>query len=192
MLRCLWWGALAVADRISDTSLGGMAGVSRFKSVVRSVRGAKAVVQLAASSEDVDQALSTWSVEQFSFSLRPFNPTPKRLGSKLHDLIVANGIGQMRGVALPTAGEYIHDADDGFVGEAVGLSEAGYGQISVKGRTSEGREAALGKPVFSTNREENQERQQKPRSLKVYFDLEGKERIDNISIAKALIDFYGK
>ena len=104
-------GVLAVADRISDTSLGGMAGVSRFKSVMRSVKGAKAVVQLAATSQDVDQALSTWSVEQFSFSLRPFNPTPKRMGKKLHDLFITNGIGQMRGVALPTTGEYIHDTE---------------------------------------------------------------------------------
>jgi hypothetical protein len=123
-------GVLAVADRISETSLGGMAGISRFKSVMRHQKGIKAIVRLAATSADVSQALDQWSVEQVSFVLRPFNPTPKRLGRQLHELMVANRAARFTGVVKPSAGDYLHDPDKGIVGEAVGLSNEGYGQIT--------------------------------------------------------------
>jgi hypothetical protein len=185
-------GVLAVADRTSETALGATAGISRFRSVVRHKNGAKAIVQLAATSEEVGRALKRWSVDQVSFVLRPFNPTARRLGRQLHALMIANGIGRFRGVAQPASpGEHLHDPGKGLVGEAVGLTQEGYGQIAVKGRTPEGHEASLGKPGFSRDKEENRKRQGKPRSLKIYFELEGSERQNNIMIAKALIEFYG-
>lgn len=55
------------------------------------------------------------------------------MGRILDKLFTANDIGKLRGVAQPSYGHYIHNPSEGFVGEAVGLTSAGYGQITLKG-----------------------------------------------------------
>jgi hypothetical protein len=112
------------------------------------------------------------------------------MGQLLHDLFVANDIGKMRGMAQPSHGHYIHNPTEGFVGEAVGLTSQGYGQITIKGKTPEGHEASFGKPVFSESRDENAKRQERPRSLRVYFETDGNEEQLNAAVAKSLVDFY--
>lgn len=186
-------GVLAVNDQHTDTHLGGMPGISRFKSVVRSIKGTRVRIELAGTSEDILRAFRSWKVEQFLFSVRPFNPTRRRLGAKLHDLMIKNGVGQLSGVAKPTAGHKILAPEDGIVGEAMGLSERGYGQVAVKGRTQQGREAAIGKPHFSPEKEKNMSRQAKPRLIKVYIDESGASERKRIGeVVKALVEFYGR
>jgi hypothetical protein len=183
-------GVVAVQDQAGDIHLSGSSGISRFKAVARSSPGVSVEIELAASNQDVMNALNVWSIEQFTFNLRPFNPTARRMGRLLHELFIANDIGKMRGVAQPSHGHYIQNPSEGFVGEAVGLVSAGYGQMSLKGRTPRGQEASFGKPTFSELREENARRQEKPRSLRVYFEAPESEDDLNNQIAQSLVDFY--
>jgi hypothetical protein len=185
-------GVMAVRDQVGDTHLGGIAGISRLKAVVRSRKGVKIVIDPAATAQDVEAAIANWSLEQFSFSVRPFNPTPKRLGAQLDKLMNENKIKQLRGVALPEKGEYMRGADDGFLEEAVGLSNEGYGQVSVKGITPDGLKAVIAKPHFSQDKEENKKRQARPRSLKVYVDAAVNEDKEARAVVKALLAFYGQ
>ena len=183
-------GAVAVQDQTGDIHLSGASGISRFKAIARDVQGISAEIELAASNQDVMNALNVWSIEQFTFNLRPFNPTARRMGRLLHELFVANDIGKMRGVAQPSHGHYIQNPSEGFVGEAVGLVSAGYGQMSLKGRTAGGQEASFGKPVFSDSQDENAKRQERPRSLRVYFEPAESDESLNMEVAQTLVDFY--
>lgn len=183
---------LAVSDQRSDIHLGGMAGISRFKAVVRSKKGNRFRVEPAGSSADIDRAFKAWRVQQFSFSVRPFNPTRRRLGGQLHDLMVKNGVMQLSGVARPSGGDAITAPKSGIVGEAIGLAEHGYGQVALKGVTSQGREAVIGKPHFSQEKEKNKKRQAAPRLIKVYIlEYESSERRRVGEVVKALVEFYG-
>src|ERR1700741_3831004 len=62
--------ALAVSDQHGDTHLGGAPGISRFKAVVRSLKGNRIKVELAGTTADLAKAFKSWDVEQFSFSVR--------------------------------------------------------------------------------------------------------------------------
>src|ERR1700730_8373626 len=181
-------GVLAVQDQAGDIHLSGASGISRFKTIARSMPGVRADIELAASTQDVMNALNVWSIEQFTFNLRPFNPTPRRMGRILDKLFTVNDIGKMRGVAQPSYGRYIHNPSEGFVGEAVGLTSAGYGQITLKGKTPGGQQASFGKPAFSESRDENERSQARPRSLRVYFEDSDTDKELNTAVAKSLID----
>ena len=183
-------GRLAVQDQTGDTHLNGASGISRFKTIARSIPGVRADIELAASNQDVMSALNVWSIEQFTFNLRPFNPTPRRMGRILGKLFTDNDIGKLRGVAQPSYGHYIHNPSEGFVGEAVGLTSAGYGQITLKGKTPSGQQASFGKPAFSESRDENERSQAKPRSLRVYFEDCDTDKELNSAVAQSLIDLY--
>jgi hypothetical protein len=183
-------GAVAVQDQTGDIHLNAASGIGRLKAIIRSLPGVTAEIELAASNQDVMGALNTWSIEQFTFNLRPFNPTARRMGRLSHDLFVANDIGKMRGVAQPSHGHYIQNPSEGFVGEAIALVSAGYGQMSLKGKTPRGQEASFGKPAFSESRDENAKRQERPRSLRVYFEPAESESLLNGQVAQSLVDLY--
>jgi hypothetical protein len=183
-------GAVAVQDQVGDIHLSGASGINRFKVIAGALPGVEVDIELAASNQDVTSALNQWSIEQFTFNLRPFNPTARRMGQLLHQLFVTNDIGKLRGVAQPSHGHYIHNASEGFVGEAVGLVSAGYGQMSLKGITPGGQAASFGKPAFSDSRDENARRQEKPRSLRVYFEPAESDKELNSIVAQSLVDFY--
>lgn len=183
-------GGVAVQDQASDTHLTAASGIGRLRSIIRSEPGTKAEIEPSASNADVMTALNSWQIEQFTFNVRPFNPSPARMGQILHDLFVANDIGRLRGVAQPPQGHHIENPAEGFIGEAVGLVSHGYGQMSLKGKTPGGQQASFSKPTFSDSRDENAKRQERPRSIRVYFEEAESDDQLNTQIAQSLVDFY--
>ena len=185
-------GVLAANDRVNDIQMGARAGISRFKSVFRRlVKDGKADIKFGADRKDVDSALRNWSLTEFSFSVCPFNPSPKKLGKKLHDMLVADHAGASRGVLFPAEGKRMRQAEDGYIEEVVGLTQAGYGQFGLKATTPEGRPATYGKPKFSLEKSKNEKQQQKPQPLKVYVNQKRVYKNQFREVAKALLDFYG-
>jgi len=80
----------------------------------------------------------------------------------------------------------------GYIEETVGLVEAGYGQLGLKGRTIGGREAALKKPGFSTDKKKNEKAQSEPQQLRVFIEPQDKELKEWKEAALALLEFYDK
>jgi len=137
-------GAVAVSDRSGDQHTGGITAISRFQSIWRqAVREGRADIRISASKEDVAAALETWELTEYSFTVRPFNPSVRRQGEKVHQAMVDEGIGYFRGIVRPTAGEAMHMEEDGVIWDAQGLVQAGYGQAGVKGIMPSGQEAQL-------------------------------------------------
>lgn len=185
------FGVLAVDDRLSERSLGGKSAISRFKSVFSTVSGGQARVEFAGTSTDLSRALETWALDKFTFSVRPFNPTIRKPGAQLHEMMIADGIGEMRAIAKPKKGESMRDSHEGLITEAVGLTEHGYGQVALSGRTPGGRTATFGGVKFDQDKERNKKEQAKSRPLKIQIDEMSTVEEEEAEIVKALLEFFG-
>lgn len=103
-----------------------------------------------------------------------------------------DNIGALQGRAVPAPGKEMRRNDGGYIAEAVGLADAGYGQYGMRGRTPEGREAALKKPKFDLDRERNENAQAAPQQLKVFLEPQDNETAEFAEAAAALMELYGQ
>lgn len=186
-------GIVAIDDRAGDAHLGGRAAANRFRSIFRFLADdADVGIRLTTSPADVKLALQTWELTEFAFVARPFNPHPPGyLSEQLSEAFNKDGIGEYRAKAKPAVGKRMHPAGDGLIAAAVELSDAGYGQYSVKGVTSGGNVAQIKQPKFEQEKLKNQEHQSKLRELRVIINSE--EFADDILIsktAKAIMNLY--
>jgi hypothetical protein len=184
-------GALAVEDRISERTLGARSAVSRFIALCAKLAKADARVVYAGTSQDVQKALDTWDLERFTFTVRPFNPTIRKPGDKLDELLKSDHVGVMQGVAFPSGEASMKDSHEGLIAETKGLTDHGYGQIGATGTTPEGFRAALSKPKFDMDKVKNKERQAANRTLKVYIPTGDSISEEEACVVKALIEMYG-
>jgi len=182
---------VAISDGSVEPHIGARQAVARFQSVIKgNVTHGEADIRLAATNVDVDRALRSWGLSEFSFSVRPFNPHVGVLGARLHEELVRDGTASLRGVAKATPGQEMRMAEGGFIEEAVGLAQAGYGQFGLKGTTPEGRYAQYGKPAFSLEKRKNEAVQARPQVLRVFMEPQLTDREDQTEVARALLDFY--
>jgi len=132
-------GVFAVDDTISERNLGAKSAVGRFGQVIETLKKDFDVrVTFAGTPEDAQRALDTWTLDQFTFTVRPFNPTPRKMGEQLHEFMVADKVGTLRAIALPDDTHDMRDSHEGIISEAKGLSDAGYGQYGASGVTPDG------------------------------------------------------
>jgi hypothetical protein len=183
----------AVDDSISERTLGAKSAVSRFSAIVEHlVPDSDVRVNFAGTSADAQKALETWKLDQFSFTVRPFNPTPRKLGEQIHELMVKDHVGTLRAIATPIeGGQDMKDSHQGLIAEAKGLTEAGYGQYGATGTTPDGLRASLSKPKFTMDKEKNKQAQAQNSTLKVYIPKGSNVEEDEAAIVKALLDLYG-
>ncbi|MGP9821338.1 hypothetical protein ACTZWW_15085 [Salinarimonas sp. NSM] len=186
-------GVLAASDRSGDAHLSASAGIARFKTVMRMLQPELELdIIPAATQEEARRALTEWALEKFTFTVRPFNPHPRSPGDKLSELFKRDGIGSLRGVAVPAADAKMHMTDGGYIEETVGLASAGYGQFGLEGSTPGGRKAALKKPQFSMERERNEKVQASPQQIRVFIEPHERFELEYEEAAKALIEVYGR
>ncbi len=166
-------GVFAVDDNLSERSLGARSAVGRFSAVIETLKKNFDVrVTFAGTPQDAQRALATWNLDQFSFTVRPFNPTPRKLGEQLHDFMVADKMGTLRAVALPDQAHDMRDSHKGLIAEVKGLSDAGYGQYGAAGQTPDGLRASISKPKFDLDKNKNIKHQ----SVKALLELYGPEK----------------
>ena len=186
-------GVFAVDDTISDRALGAKSAVSRFIAIVQqNVADSEVQVNFAGTPDDAQRALDTWTLDQFSFTVRPFNPTPRKMGEQIHELMIPDKVGKLSAIATPLEGEEMKDSHHGLIAEAKGLTEAGYGQYGATGTTPDGLRASLSKPKFTMDKEKNKRAQAQNRTLKVYIPKGNNAEEDEVAIIRALLDLYGE
>jgi hypothetical protein len=180
---------LAVDDRGGELHLGGKQAINRFRSIVRTQEGADTSIVFEASPEEVRKALRNWSLSRFKFTIQPNNPRPvSRLAQALSDQFKRDGIGKLTGTAQPAEGATMRMDNKGFITAASGLVEAGYGQMSVAGRTEDGLDAEIKKPRFDSDVLKNERIQEKPRELRIFVDDEDLNEEEIVkTAARALI-----
>jgi hypothetical protein len=185
-------GVFAVDDSLSERTLGAKSAVSRFVAIIEQlVPDSEVQVNFAGTPDDAQKALETWKLDQFSFTVRPFNPTPRKLGQQIHELMIKDHVGTLRAIATPVEGHDMKDSHHGLISEAKGLTEAGYGQYGATGTTPDGLKASLSKPKFTMDKEKNKLAQAQNRTLKVYIPKGNNIEEEEAAIVKALLDLYG-
>lgn len=182
-------GVLAAEDGTGEGRLGGWAAIKRFQAIVKLHSDVEFSAEPAGSAQDLKRAIETWDLEKFSFQARPFNPHPSNPGKALSDMMKTDGVGELRGQALPLAGAHMKAKDEGLIQEAMGLAEKGYATYGATGRTPSGAEAIVKKQEFSHDRNKNLERLRGPQQLRVYVDADKDEqRIKQI--VDVLVEFF--
>jgi hypothetical protein len=185
-------GVLAVDDSVGDRTVGARSAVGRFAAVVETlVEDTEVIVNLAGTPDDARRALETWTLDEFTFTVRPFNPTPRKLGEKIHELLMKDHVGRLQAVARAAPGKDMRDSHQGLISEATGLSDEGYGQYGARGTTPDGYRAKINKPKFTMDKEKNKIAQAQNRTLKVYIPRGDNPEAEEGAIVKALIDLYG-
>lgn len=182
-------GALAVEDGSGDGSLSGQSGASRLQAIVQATKKYTMKISPAGTPQDLARAISTWSLDEFSFQARPFNPHPANPGEMLSEMLAKDEIGEFRGVAVPRDGRHIHPKANGIVKEAIGLAEHGYATYGARGETPSGAEAVVKKQPFSYDRDKNLERLRGPQQLRIYINAE-KEEDRELKSVKVIAEFF--
>lgn len=183
---------LAIDDRQGDEHMGGAAAAHRFRSIFRQLDGADASVIPAADVADLQRAMEKWMITSFGFTIRPYNPhSPGIEAEKLADALRNRKVARAKGNWEAESGEGI--AVDDEVKAIIDLTEAGYGQLSLKGQTPEGHTAEIKKGQFYEDKTQNLRSLNRPKELRVSFDTEDMtDRAIQKAVATTLIAFYGK
>lgn len=189
-------GVMAVDDRTGLPHLGGKAAVNRFRHLFGYVEGGAVNVVLTIGKTEVQRALDTWQLAEFSFVVRPYNPHPTGdLGRRLSAIMSSDGIGKLKAKATPAKSVRMRATANGLIGPAVELADDGYGQYSMRGKTPTGHEAVIKPPEFKDDKEKNLKQTAKLRELRVLIDSGEGEQIDDEvawkNVVKALVEFYG-
>jgi hypothetical protein len=184
-------GVLAVDDRHGEEYLGGAIAAHRFRSIFRQLDGADAIVTPAAEYADVQRALDQWTVTSFGFTIRPVNPhAPSAIARKLANALKERKVAKARGQWVAEPGEGIEP--DNEMKAIIDLTEAGYGQISLKGMTKEGHSAEIKKSPFYESMDKNLQSLRRPKELRVTIDTEElSDRQIQRAVATILRNFYG-
>ncbi len=183
-------GVLAVDDRQGSEYLGGAQAAHRFRSIFRQLNGADASVLPAADYADIQKALKKWTISSFGFTVRPFNPhSPSDMATKLADALKARNAARATGRWTAEPGEGLK-ADDEMQG-ILDLTEAGYGQIAIKGETG-GHTAQIKKSTFYEDTNQNLNSLNRPKEMRVMIgDTDMTEKAVFKQVAEVLVKFYG-
>ena len=168
-------GIMAVDDRSGEEFLGGSNAAHRFKSIFRhsGTTGDRDVqIVPAADYADVQNALKRWSITTFSFTIKPYNPhAPTALARELGERLKERQVKRAHGEWQAEQDKGLKPDDD--MSAIVELSEAGYGQIAIKGRTPKGQQVEIKKSAFSEDKDKNLKSLEKPRQMRILVDTEG-------------------
>lgn len=183
---------LAIQARSSERQFGADQALARFTAVVEKLSDCTVDYEVAGTPQDVERALETWTLERFTFTVRPFNPSTSKPGELLHEILVADHAGRMNAVVHADHSHEMRDSHAGIISEVKGLSDKGYGQYGASGRTPHGLRGSITKPKFDLDRDTNLERQRENRVLKVYIPPSTSQDEADAAVVKALIDIYAE
>lgn len=181
---------VAVRDGHTD-QLSASAGMGRLRSIIENHSDYWFRYSKSANPDDVDHAMRTFRLTEFSFDVRPFNPHPAAPGERLHELMIEAGVGRFRGKAEPSSTKPMSAEEEGLVAEAVGLSRKGYGQFSLKAETESGAKLTFGKPPFQQDRERSAAAAERPRMLKVAVPYDDPDMTEQEHVVSVMLELFG-
>lgn len=169
---------IAASDRSEPEDLNASSSTNRFATIVRSIPNHQIVIESAASHGYLKSALANWQLEEFSFTVRPFNPSVKTPGDKMHKLLIEDNA-KVFGKAKPNKGDRLKFSDDGIMSEVTGLADRGYGEYGAKGTTGSGYHARIEKSAPESRR---------PPQIKVYIPMKVSKEEHAKAVAITLLE----
>lgn len=173
-------GIVGFSDKSGDGNINAQSAASRFAAIVRFLHHTGCEISLASTSTDLENALKNWELSDFSFTARPFNPTVRTPGDKLHPLL-HNDNARIVGHARPNKKDALVVSNDGFINEVAGLARRGYAEYGATGKTPSGYIAKIAK---SKNPEKVD------RQIKIYIPFEGSLKNHIVGVAKTALETY--
>ena len=173
-------GIVGFSDKSGDGNINAQSAASRFASIIRSLKHMECAIAVAASATDLENALRNWELSIFSFTARPFNPTVRTPGDKLHSLL-HNDNAKIVGNAKPNKESALVVSEDGFINEVAGLARKGYAEYGATGKTPSGYVAKIAK---SKNPDKYD------RQIKIYIPFGGSLSSHIIGVAKTALETY--
>lgn len=186
-------GAMALMDRASDDTISAYKSISALKSFVCGASDdERSLNVIHATNDDVERALNNWRVTEYSYTVRPLNPTGGALARMRTEMYRTENIYQESGKVTAPPGEGLR-IGEGTVGQTHDLVESGYGQSGLKGITEDGQTASIPKLPFSQDKEKNIRSQENaPRFIRIAFKREAADDNIELEVAGALMRFYAR
>ncbi len=182
-------GALAIEDRISNTTMAASSALPRMRSIFGQIEDGYFSYQMLAQG-DLGRLLGSLDLLEYSYTVRRYNPhAPSALAKRLHDAMGEEGIGIQRGVAKPMPGETMK-AGEGLIQATSDLAQAGYGVTGFRGVTESGAVAQVPKPPFNMDRKENLRQQAKEQRVRMFFERMYDDEDMTASVVAELVRFY--
>ncbi|MBG0777100.1 MAG: hypothetical protein H0S85_11800 [Desulfovibrionaceae bacterium] len=175
-------GLLAASDRSSQEDMNAKSSTNRFRAIVREIPLHSISIESAASYEYLREALKNWQLDEFSFTVRPFNPSVKTPGDKLHSLLSPDNA-KVMGKEKPNKGDHLTFSEEGLMNEVTGLADRGYGEYGTVGTTVDGYHARIEKTAPESR---------KPPRIKVFVPPMSSKEAHVQAVAKTLLEIYGK
>lgn len=175
-------GIVAFADLSGEAYIGANSAVSRFDTIIRKITDVDCSLQLASTYADIKDALKKWTLTDFSYTARPFNPSIKKPGDLLHPLLAADNAA-ISGSARPNKEGALLVSDTGFINEVTGMAEHGYAEYGAKGTTPSGFIAKVIKPKKGKGNIPEAK-------IKIYIPDEGGEKTHVLNVAKTALETY--
>jgi hypothetical protein len=183
-------GVIAARDGTTN-QLSALSGMGRLRSIMATHSDYVFRYSRSAEPADVDRAMASLRLTEFSFDVRPFNPHPRNPGEKLDALMKEAGVARFRGKAQPANTSSMKPDDDGIIAEAVGLARAGYGQFALKAETETGAKLSYGKPPFEHDRERSAAAAERPRMLKVAVPHDDPDMTEQEHVVSVMLELFG-
>lgn len=173
---------VAFADQTGEGAINASSASSRFATIVRYDKKYDCDIELAATTSDLESALRNWSLTDFSFTARPFNPTIRTPGDKLHPLLKEDNA-KIVGHARPNKNSALTVSEDGFISEITGLAQHGYAEYGASGKTPSGFLARIAK--VTQRHHADTERQ-----IKIFIPIETNLEAHILNVARTAIETY--
>ncbi|MEW6215955.1 MAG: hypothetical protein AB1478_12260, partial [Nitrospirota bacterium] len=173
---------LAAADKSNPEDLNARSTIGRFISIVRVLTKYDIQIEPATSPGYLQSALKNWKLEEFSFTARPFNPSVRTPGDKLHPLLAGDNA-KLVGKEKPNKGEHLIYSEQGLMNEVTGLADRGYGEYGAVGTTSQGYHARIEKADPTGNRQPK---------IKVYIPPKSSKEEHVKAVATSLLEIDGQ
>lgn len=174
-------GLLAASDRTGNDYLNAKSTVARFATIIRSIPSIAMQFELASSLEDLGTAVKNWSLDEFSFTAKPYNPTVRVPGDKMHELLEPDNA-KVIGRAKANKGEKLVYSDEGLINEITGLAERGYAEYGAKGKTAQG--------YFAMIEKANPYKNKAPK-IRVFVPEKTRRELNAQAVASVLLDIDG-
>lgn len=176
-------GIAAFSDQSGGDSLSAQSGASRFAAIIKKLTTYHCTISLAATTFDLEIALSNWKLENFSFTARPFNPSIRKPGDLLHDLLQGDNA-QIVGHAKPNKEGPLTPSENGIIQEITGLARYGYAEYGATGQTPSGLTARIAKSKPSSDGVPQ------PLQIKIYVPSGQSDAEHWNHVAKAITETY--
>lgn len=179
---------IAVEDRFPPIGMGAQSAIRRFRMYCKKL-DMDFSYENTSSNEAIKKALRAWAVNEFRFSVRPFNPHPTEKAKAFSESLELNNAKSLTGKF--TAGEDgISQAEGGFIETIVEFNENNYGSISIKGRTESGYSASIKSESITGDKEKDARTSAKARVFRATIEAPEEEIVYHIG--KIMIDWENK